>query len=227
MALALLLNVINSFSLYVDMIKKIVGHFKHSPLAYSRLEDLQDELKITPKRLQQDVQTRWSSTRRMIDSLLHQKWALHASSSEYNLPGILTGNQWGLLEKTSKVLAPFQELTTNVSAASATAADVIPSVHVLIRFLSKESEDDQGIQTMKAALLDAVRRRFGDVESEPLYALATLLDPLCFLQDSLRLEFLFLFLQTHQECPRSSLAQTSLQLPHNENTKPTALHKFL
>ncbi|XP_078022850.1 zinc finger BED domain-containing protein 4-like [Epinephelus lanceolatus] len=30
---------------------------------------------------------------------------------------------------------------------------------------------------MKAALLDAVRRRFGDVESEPLYALATLLDP--------------------------------------------------
>lgn len=94
----------------------------------------------------------------MIDSLIHQKRSRHAYSSEENntLPAILTANQWGLLEKTSKVLTPFEELTTNVSAASATAADVIPSVHVLIRFLSKESEDDQAIQTMKATLMDVV-----------------------------------------------------------------------
>lgn len=159
--------------------RKIVGHFKHSPKAYSSLEDLQIELNITPKRLQQDVQTRWSSTKYMIDSLIHQKRSLHAYSSEENntLPAILTANQWGLLEKTSKLLTPFEELTTNVSAASATAADVIPSVHVLIRFLSKESEDDQGIQTMKATLMDAVHRRFRHVESEPLYAVAKLLDP--------------------------------------------------
>ncbi|XP_013880066.1 zinc finger BED domain-containing protein 4 [Austrofundulus limnaeus] len=121
----------------------------------------------------------WSSTKYMIDSLIHQKQSLHAYSSEENntLPAILTANQWGLLEKTSKVLTPFEELTTNVSAASSTAADVIPSIHVLIRFLSKESEDDQGIQTMKTTLLDAVRRRFKHIESEPLYTVATLLDP--------------------------------------------------
>ncbi|KAJ4932001.1 hypothetical protein JOQ06_017663 [Pogonophryne albipinna] len=36
--------------------RKIVGHFKHSPLAYSRLEDIQKDLKMDVKRLQQDVQ---------------------------------------------------------------------------------------------------------------------------------------------------------------------------
>ncbi|KAL0151126.1 hypothetical protein M9458_053639, partial [Cirrhinus mrigala] len=33
-----------------------VGHFKHSPLAYSRLEDIQMDLNMDIKRLQQDVQ---------------------------------------------------------------------------------------------------------------------------------------------------------------------------
>lgn len=37
------------------------------------------------------------------------------------------------------------------------------------------------------------------------------LSPLCFSQHFLRLGFLFL--QTHQECPRSCLARTSLKLP--------------
>ncbi|KAL0151124.1 hypothetical protein M9458_053637, partial [Cirrhinus mrigala] len=36
--------------------RKIVGHFKHSPLAYSRLEDIQMDLNMDIKRLQQDVQ---------------------------------------------------------------------------------------------------------------------------------------------------------------------------
>ena len=112
----------------------------------------------------------------MIDSLVHQKRPLHVYSSEDKniLLGILTPNQWGL---TSKVLTPFEELTTLVSAASATAANVIPSVHVLVGFLSNESEDEQGIQTIKTTLLDAVHRRFRHVESEPLYTVATLLDP--------------------------------------------------
>lgn len=36
--------------------RKIVGHFKHSPLAYSRLEDIQMEMKMDIQHLQQDVQ---------------------------------------------------------------------------------------------------------------------------------------------------------------------------
>ncbi len=36
--------------------RKIKGHFKHSPLACSRLEDIQIDLKMEVKHLQQDVQ---------------------------------------------------------------------------------------------------------------------------------------------------------------------------
>ncbi|KAK0149439.1 Oxysterol-binding protein 1 [Merluccius polli] len=38
--------------------RKIVGHFKHSPLAYSRLQVVQIQLGMKPKRRQQDVATR-------------------------------------------------------------------------------------------------------------------------------------------------------------------------
>ncbi|XP_065109329.1 zinc finger BED domain-containing protein 4-like [Paramisgurnus dabryanus] len=117
--------------------RKIVGHFKHSPLAYSHLEDIQLELNMQPKRLQQD----------------------------------------GLLEKIITVLAPFEELTKEVSSSSAFASDVIPSVSVLKRILTQQNEADEGIKTMKSTLLEAVNRRFRDVESTPLYSVATLLDP--------------------------------------------------
>lgn len=41
--------------------RKIVGHFKHSQLAYSRLEDIQMDLNMDIRRLQQDVQVRYLS----------------------------------------------------------------------------------------------------------------------------------------------------------------------
>ncbi|XP_026087257.1 zinc finger BED domain-containing protein 4-like [Carassius auratus] len=157
--------------------RKIVGHFKHSPLAYSCLEDIQLEIGQPAKRLQQDVQTRWNSTFYMIQSLLEQKRALGVFVSEHELPDNLTAHQWALLEKVVTVLGPFEELTRKVSSSEAMAADVIPAVTVLQRFLSRETDDDHGIKTMKGTLAAAVRRRFSDVEEQPLYSIATLLDP--------------------------------------------------
>jgi hypothetical protein len=50
--------------------RKIIGHFKHSPLATSRLETVQTGLGMPVKRLIQDVPTRWNSTFYMTASLL-------------------------------------------------------------------------------------------------------------------------------------------------------------
>ncbi|XP_026087221.1 zinc finger BED domain-containing protein 4-like [Carassius auratus] len=140
--------------------RKIIGHFKHSPLAYSCFEDIQLEIGQPAKRLQQEVQTHWNSTFYMIQSLLEQKRALGVFVSEHELG-----------------LGPFEELTRKVSSSEAMAADVIPAVTVLQRFLSRETDDDHGIKTMKVTLAAAVRRRFSDVEEQPLYSIATLLDP--------------------------------------------------
>ncbi|KAL0200887.1 hypothetical protein M9458_004074, partial [Cirrhinus mrigala] len=161
--------------------RKIVAHFKHSQLAQSHLEDLHREMQgagttTTPARLVQDVQTRWNSSFYMIKSLLTEKRPLCAYAADHNLPATLSANEWGLLEKTVTVLEPFEELTRKISSATSTAADVIPAVTVLKRLLAEENGTDSGIKTMKSTLLQAVSRRFSSIESESLYAVATLLD---------------------------------------------------
>ena len=42
--------------------RKIVGYFKHSSLAYSRLCEIQNNLSLPPHRLKQDEPTRWNLT---------------------------------------------------------------------------------------------------------------------------------------------------------------------
>lgn len=157
--------------------RKIVGHFKHSNLAYSRLQDIQIQLGQPIKRLQQDVQTRWNSTFYMLQSLIEQKRAIGVYVSEHELPATITANQWNLMEKMINILAPFEELTRHVSCSDSFASDVIPAVTVLQRLLSKEVDEDHGVKTMKNTLLGALQKRFSDMEQNPLYCIATLLDP--------------------------------------------------
>ncbi|KAJ8355365.1 hypothetical protein AAFF_G00061750 [Aldrovandia affinis] len=46
------------------------------------------------------------------------------------------------------------------------------------RLLAKETDEDRGIRTMKnTSLLAAVKKRFSDVEKNPLYCIASLVDP--------------------------------------------------
>ncbi|XP_045898758.1 basement membrane-specific heparan sulfate proteoglycan core protein-like, partial [Micropterus dolomieu] len=84
--------------------RRIVGHFQHSALAYSRLEDIQMQL---------------------------------------NMP------------------------------IRAEAGYVIPAVTVLQKLLTKETDEDHGIKTMKGTLFAVVKRRFTDTEKNPLYCIGT------------------------------------------------------
>lgn len=157
--------------------RKIVGHFKHSSLAYSRLYDIQEQLNQPRKRLQQDVATRWNSTVYMLQSLLEQRRAIGVYAAENELPAAFTAHQWELVENVLTILAPFEELTKEISSSTASAADVIPAVTALKRLLEKQASTDRGVGTAKATLLEAVVRRFNNIEHEPLYSLATILDP--------------------------------------------------
>lgn len=165
----------------IAMGRRIVGHFKHSQLSYSKLFAIQKVVNgpdQQPKRLHQDVPTRWNSTVAMLKSLLEQKRALCSYAADYDdLPPLFTGSQWKLVENVITLLEPFEELTNKISKATASAADVIPSVRALIRLLEKTQDTDHGVKTTKDTLLEAVKRRFSTIESEELYTLATILDP--------------------------------------------------
>ena len=56
--------------------RRIVGHFKHSTLAYHLLDEIRERLDITKHKLQQDEPTRWNSTLFMLESIYEQKWHL-------------------------------------------------------------------------------------------------------------------------------------------------------
>lgn len=159
--------------------RKIVGHFCHSQLATSRLRDIQQELGMKTKMLQQDVATRWNSTFYMMKSLLGQKRALGVYGADHELPACFSAHQWGLVENMTTLLTPFEQLTGEISSHSATAADVIPSVVALKRLLSKAADTDsvRRVRTTKNTLLEAVNQRFGSAFSEPFYYLAMILDP--------------------------------------------------
>ena len=112
----------------------------------------------------------------MMQSLVEQKRALSAYAADYELPTTLTASHWGIMEKMITLLEPFEQLTRDISAAEATAADVIPGVVSLTRLLAKTDESDKGVQTAKHALFEAVSKRFDGVQTEPLYAIATMVD---------------------------------------------------
>ncbi len=88
----------------------------------------------------------------------------------------------GNLSKSEKQPAKQQfamilsRLTSEISSAQASAADVIPAVVALTRPLSRRSESDSGVQTAKCSLLEAVCARFDDIQSEAVYAIASMLD---------------------------------------------------
>lgn len=129
------------------------------------------------KALQQDVATRWNSTFYMMQSLLEQKRALGVYGADHELPVCFSAHQWGLVENMTTLLAPFEQLTREISSHLATTADVIPSVVALKRLLSKTADTDHGVGTAKNTLLEAVSVRFESAFSEPLYFLSTILDP--------------------------------------------------
>jgi len=157
--------------------RKIVGHFRHSSTAMSRLHEFQARLSLPNHQLIQDVSTRWNSSFYMMQRLLEQRQALalYAAESE-SLVGSLSPNQWDVLKNAVSLLEPFEEATKYVSLASSCTSDTIPILAGLKKRL-QTTNNDAGVKTMKAALLDALCSRFQVVEENPVYTLASLLDP--------------------------------------------------
>lgn len=113
----------------------------------------------------------------MLLSLIEQRRAIGMYAAEHDLPGTLTAHQWELMGNLLTILAPFEELTKEISSSSATASDVIPAITALKQLLERQADTDHGVGTAKATLLEAVVRRFSNIEHKPLYSLATILDP--------------------------------------------------
>ena len=99
--------------------RRIVGHFKHSQLASSRLKAIQLDLGLPQYCFKQDVAIRWNSTLYMLQSILSQKVALAAYSTEKDEIQHLSSHQLEIIQKVITVLKPVEDITQSISSEKA------------------------------------------------------------------------------------------------------------
>ena len=163
----------------VSIGRNIVKHFSHSPLACSRLNEIQKELGVAEHKLLQDVVTRWNSTFYMLERLYEQRRAIGMFVTDHGGIQNLSNYQWELTENILRVLQPFEELTKRFSSDIVSIGEVIVEIRIILHYLAK-IEKSQGVQTMKDVLKTAIESRFvnrAHIYERKNYTFATLLDP--------------------------------------------------
>ena len=163
--------------------RTLVGRFRHSTQATEQWNKIERSFHVnqadTTHRLIQDVNTRWNSTFYMLEYLIEQRRAITIYCQDNAGVKNLTPDEWTLIEHVLTTLRPFEEETRNAALPTGTVGMIIPSVKVLKLTLTKpkKADDDLGIQTMRADMLNDMETLFSDIESNRICALATVLDP--------------------------------------------------
>ena len=164
----------------IDMLarcRKLVGHFKHSSLAYQHLHNIQSQLSLPEHKLIQDEPTRWDSTYYMLSHIIQQRRAITLYDTDFGLPEQLNSNEWQQAEKIVKLLEPVQRVTKELSGKDAMLSQVIPFIEILKMEMGSTGDDDRGIISNKEVMLKSLKSRFEHVYSDDNCVIATLLDP--------------------------------------------------
>ena len=75
--------------------------------------------------------TRWNSTYYMLESLFAHKRVQATYIADHDLPATFSAYQWVLIENILSHLAPFEQITKEISSSDASVADVIPLLAAL------------------------------------------------------------------------------------------------
>ena len=162
----------------IDTCRSIVGHFRHSPLATTRLRDIQKRLGLPVVKLTQDVVTRWNYTLDMLISVLSQKDSIISYASDFTLDHLLSAAQWRLMKKVIAVLEIFKDATLQISEANSLLSEVLPTGKSLRKgILGACESDDDGVKLFKQQLLTSLDRRFEEYNTEEKLLVATAVDP--------------------------------------------------
>lgn len=206
--------------------RRLVTHFNHSALACSELKMLQEEQGKVPLLPVQDVPTRWNSAYLMVERMVKLKRSIQLYVSDHNDLPTITANEWQLGERFLFVLKPFFDLTKEMSAEYSILSSVIPNIATLELFLSKIGQGDEGVQTTRESLLQALRKRFFstlegpkelNIRNDKHYVTSTTIDPRYknhFFQDSQNKEkakawLLEELIKVHKGHPQENLEKVS------------------
>ena len=127
----------------LELVRKVVNHFKHSGKSYQQLHTLQRNNKKPEKGLSLDVKVRWNSTLAMVSSAVEQKDCLIAWSSTNRNEAARAVNaiRWPFLQDLTTLLEPIRQATVDLEAErKPTLGLVWPLVAELLSTLAESAE---------------------------------------------------------------------------------------
>lgn len=175
-------DALKNVSALVDKCKLIVTHFKRSNLATEKLIKYQRNSNIqNPKKLLQDVSTRWNSTYYMLRRLVELQEAVRSSLALINkdLP-TLSNEEWTICSELIKVLKPFEQVTSKMSGEKYfTGSQIVVLTNGLQNVCSKLmlQELNPSVKKVVIDLASGILTRFDNLEYNKLVGVNTFLDP--------------------------------------------------
>lgn len=163
-------------------VKTIVGHFRRSPLANGKLENFQKQFGMEPpKKLIQDVPTRWNSTFYMFQRFVELENPIRSVLGllDTALPQ-LSVDEWILIKQLCEVLKYFEEATKSVSGENYMSASLVIVLQGgLLSVCEKVKLAGLLDQTLSVVecLETGLKNRVGNVEYSNTLAVCTFLDP--------------------------------------------------
>lgn len=164
-------------------IKAIVEYFHRSTIAAEKLKSMQQQMNSDspPLKLKMDVITRWNSTYAMFERMCAVQQPLEAAIGILHNPvDSLNTGEWELLRECCRILKPFEQISTELSAEEhVTISKVIVMVRCITSSLARLHSVTNNRESVRLldALLHGMRTRFAGIESNMIFAKSTILDP--------------------------------------------------
>lgn len=168
----------------VTKVKLIVTHFKKSSAANAKLMQYQKNLGTScPKKMLQDVSTRWNSTLVMLQRFVELEEAVRSTIAllDISLP-VITFEEWDLIKNLVDILRPFEIVTSSVSGDKYISASLVivftaGLLNVMEELITSDDLKSDLSKQVVGKLKSGLQTRFTNIEFSVTLAANTFLDP--------------------------------------------------
>ena len=161
------------FGRVIKKAKVIVNHFHKSAKDSHKLSEIQKTLNIKQHKLKNESPTRWNSLYYLMDRIVEQREAITVVLASNDNVKNLRNYEWKIAESYVKVLKPFEDVTSMLSASRyPTLSMVIPVLNVLKHQMDESEMDDFGKK-----ICENIKERWPNYESNLDLAIPALLYP--------------------------------------------------
>ena len=166
----------------ITKVKKIVKLIRHSIVASDELRRLQKrdgKTDGTVLKFIQDVETRWNTTYYMLERFLAlEEYVYSVTSKCSNMPDMLSRIEILVLKDLVALMSPVASVITEISGENyPTCSVMIPIIHCMTAAITDFVTATEIGNEFKAKLLNRINNKFHHLESTPILAISTILDP--------------------------------------------------